>query len=300
MISVLLPVFNVEDYIERTLLSLQNQTYSDFEVLIIDDCSTDGTRDKVLRFIDSDSRFKLYYNDENKGISYSLNKVLTKATGDYIARIDGDDIASPQRLATQLNYLLDFELDLVGCSIRTIDENDKVISLPAIFPSKKKHIDSLIKFCSPVVHIWLCKKKVYEITGNYRFDGAEDLDFILRAYELGCKISNCPDRLMDIRIRNGNTNSTIGLKQRLLHKYIFKIKDERNLNNLEASIFEYENVSFFRKKTYELSSRILRLSKKNKFIFIRLVLSFISVLISIDQFDYMIYRLKRKLILRFL
>ena len=91
IISVILPVFNGEKYIRESVESILCQTFKEFEFIIIDDGSTDKSVEIIKSF--NDSRIKLLRNNENKGIIFSLNKGIEEATGKYIARMDGDDIA---------------------------------------------------------------------------------------------------------------------------------------------------------------------------------------------------------------
>ena len=103
LVSIILPVYNCEKYIRKTIDSVFNQTYSNFELLVIDDGSTDTTLKIVQSFIDN--RIQVIQFDKNKGLIEVLNHGIKIAKGKYIARLDGDDICLPTRLEKQVNWL---------------------------------------------------------------------------------------------------------------------------------------------------------------------------------------------------
>lgn len=102
-ISVLMPVYNVAPYIEQAIYSILTQTYQDFEIIIIDDGSTDGTLNVINKF--NDSRIKVIKHPINLGLIETLNQGINLCTGEYIARMDGDDIALPHRLERQVTFM---------------------------------------------------------------------------------------------------------------------------------------------------------------------------------------------------
>ncbi len=119
-ISVLMPAYNAAKYIEEAINSVLNQTFIDFEFLIIDDGSTDNTADIIKEY--SDSRIKLVQNEENKGLIFTLNKGLDLAQGKYIARMDADDISKPQRLQKQFDFLeANPNVDILGTAFNFLD-----------------------------------------------------------------------------------------------------------------------------------------------------------------------------------
>ncbi len=122
-VTILLPIFNAEKYIETCLSSLMHQTFTDFEILAINDGSTDGTLEILERLGEKDSRIKIV-NQENKGLISTLNKGLGLATGEYIARMDSDDIAHHERIAIQSNYM-DENYKCLLCSSDYLTFNDK-------------------------------------------------------------------------------------------------------------------------------------------------------------------------------
>ena len=121
MISIIIPVYNCEQSIDRCLASVLSQTYSDIEIIIIDDCSTDNSYKKCLSYQRSDNRVKVYRNDINQGVSYSRNRGIDKATGDYICFVDADD----ELYATNaLELLYNPSYDLVCGNFELIRDNE--------------------------------------------------------------------------------------------------------------------------------------------------------------------------------
>lgn len=214
-VSILLPVYNVRDYVAETIESVLSQTYSDFELIIIDDLSSDDSVSIIESYCKKDDRVHLYKNKRNLGISKALNYGLTKASGKYIARIDGDDLMAAERLDRQLKFL-ESHLDygLVGCWVNNIDENGLLIN-KCEYPVTHEQALKCLTICSPVLHIWMARADLYESLGGYRdTNPAEDYDLLLRTVDLGFKIGNLPYYDADIRLRDGNTMSVAALKQR--------------------------------------------------------------------------------------
>lgn len=127
-VSVLMPVYNSEKFLREAIESILNQTYKDFEFLIINDGSTDSSEDIILSY--SDSRIRLIRNERNIGLSQSLNKGLELAKGKYIARMDSDDIALPHRLEKQITFLNSYpEVGILGTDYILIDTKNRNLGI---------------------------------------------------------------------------------------------------------------------------------------------------------------------------
>ena len=134
LISVILPTYNVEKYICEAIDSILNQSFSDFELIIVDDCSTDNTYSLCLEYASVDKRVKVFRNEENSKIEFSLNKALSLAKGYYVVRMDGDDISEPKRLEIMKGYLEDHpDIVLVGTSTITINAEGQEIGRTVFF-----------------------------------------------------------------------------------------------------------------------------------------------------------------------
>jgi len=121
LLTVFTPVFNVEKYIKETIISILSQTFTDFEYILIDDCSSDKTIEIIESF--NDPRIRLIKNDTNQGISYNRNYAINQAKGKYIAMIDGDDLALPERLEKQIEFLeKNNDYGIIGTEVINIDK----------------------------------------------------------------------------------------------------------------------------------------------------------------------------------
>lgn len=239
LISILLPAYNVASYINDAVCSILSQTYRNIELIVVDDCSSDGTYEILQCLAAKDSRIQLYRNEKNSRIVTTLNYALSKARGLYIARMDGDDISSPDRLEKLKKYLDDNpECGIVGSFSAAIDSNGGIIA-QRMFPVTDKAIKLTLNWCSTIQHIWLARKEVYIDLGGYReFPGAEDYDFLLRAARQGYGLANYPECLYFVRLRQGNTESTEGLKRVLTKKCVAKLAGKET-KNTEAFLEEY-------------------------------------------------------------
>jgi len=200
MVSIVIPVYNAEKYIAQALESILNQTYTDLEILIADDASTDLSRQIIDLY--SDPRIKRYHNESNFGYLKTCNKLFELATGDYIAFQDADDWSELTRIEKTIGFLSrNPEIAICGCNfIRTKQPLSKGISTsnyPEADSDIKQYIQNnkSVPFCGATV---VLKKSVYKSIGGYRifFDriGYEDLDWFLLMSEK-YKLANIPDKL---------------------------------------------------------------------------------------------------------
>jgi glycosyltransferase involved in cell wall biosynthesis len=196
-ITVLLPIYNCEMYVLTAVESILNQTFTDFEFLIIDDASTDTTV-SILKKID-DSRIQLIEKPVNSGYTNSLNYGLQIAKGQYIARMDGDDISMPERFVHQIAYLETHPEVVVCGTTYKIVGNDKRITIPEHHEAIK--IGLLWGNCilHPSVMI---RKKVLDdflIIYDTSKEPAEDYDMWVRLLSKG-KLHNLQEVLMEYRV----------------------------------------------------------------------------------------------------
>lgn len=268
LISIIMPTYNVEKYVGQAIESILNQTYKNFELIIVDDGSTDNTFSILKKYSKRDARIKIFKNSRNLKIVKTLNKGLKLATGKYIARMDGDDISLPTRLELEKKYLDNNpDVDIVSSQIYGIDESGKIINKKK-YPVTKKYIKKSMKFLPSLAHFWLARKEAYIKLREYRnIPYAEDYDLLLRGMKLGLTYVNLPEYLYKLRIRIGNTNSSNGLKQqkaRLLVQHLYK-KESDEYIFIDDNYFE-EKTSSSQKETMAFinASSNLQLAIKNK------------------------------------
>jgi len=201
MISVIMPAFNSDKYISEAIQSILSQTYDNFEFIIINDGSTDKTEAIILSF--DDIRIRYYSNESNKGLIFTLNRGLELSTREFIARMDSDDIACPQRLEQQLNFLQNNSTyGVCGSFIKLINEKG-LIGRTVALPIEDEEIKAYMYFSSPLAHPTILSRATILKENMYSFDykAAED-------YELWVRISpktkfyNLPQVLLQYRVHN--------------------------------------------------------------------------------------------------
>ena len=199
-ISVVMPVYNEEKFLDEAIQSILNQTFKDFEFILINDCSTDNS----LKIMESykDKRIKLINNKKNKGVSNSTNFGFKIAKGKYIANFGADDISHPRRLEVEFNYLEENPfIFLVGSSAIYIDENGKEIRRFRKYDNYKILAWRLPRSCS-IIH----PSTMFRSEGffyNKYFGGAIDYDFYLNLLRKGRNLTNLPQFLIKYRVHEG-------------------------------------------------------------------------------------------------
>lgn len=197
LISVVMSVYNGEKYLQDAVDSILQQTFPDFEFLIINDGSTDSTSKMLEEFSKRDNRIKTIENEHNIGLTSSLNKGIMMAEGKYIARMDADDLSLSSRLEKQLEFLEQNPSHIaVGSSFYQIDDKSKITSFVSVLSDDKK-----IKNCLKSQN-WLChgsvlmRKDIFWECGGYdeRFKYSQDYDLWLRMSER-FRLSNIPEPL---------------------------------------------------------------------------------------------------------
>ena len=177
-ITVLMPVFNAEKFIKEAIDSVLTQTFTDFELLIINDGSTDSTVQIINSF--SDSRIKLIHQ-KNGGVSEALNTGLLAATGKYIARFDADDVCYPERLKLQYDFMIAHpDYILVGSDANYITEEGEFIFTYKNIGHSNEDIKSKISIYCPFVHSTVFyKKEIILKLGGYNKNAHSFEDYFL-------------------------------------------------------------------------------------------------------------------------
>ncbi|QHG15287.1 glycosyltransferase [Nostoc sp. ATCC 53789] len=208
-VTVLMPVYNGEFYLREAIDSILSQTFQDFEFLIINDGSTDSTREIICSY--DDPRIRLIDNDYNLGLTQSLNKGLKLAEGEFIARQDADDISEPERLVKQVDFLETHpKVALVGTWYKQIDTQGNLICKCQL-PCDCTQIRWNTLFYSPFIHsaVMFQKSSVLEQIGFYNKVAihAEDYELWCRI-ALRLKIANLSDYLIQWRIHPSSVTAT--------------------------------------------------------------------------------------------
>ena len=216
-------VYNGMPYLPEAVKSILNQTYKNFEFIIIDDASTDQSA-KYLRFL-KDKRIKLIKNSKNLGLAASLNKALKFAKGEYIARMDADDISLPKRFEKQIKFLLkNPSIDLCGTWANLVDAKGKIIC-DKKYPTQPGKVKRAITWYTAVIHpTYMAKKSFFKKMEGYRldYDFAEDYDLLARAKNK-FKIANVGEKLFLWRLADQRRSRANMIK---MDKIELKIKLE--------------------------------------------------------------------------
>jgi|WetSurMetagenome_2_1015567.scaffolds.fasta_scaffold93515_2 glycosyltransferase involved in cell wall biosynthesis len=189
LISVILPVHNADKFLFEALESLRYQTYSHFEVIAIDDASTDKSYEILKKYAKIDLRFHIYRQKTNLGVANTLNFGLTKAKGHFIARMDADDFSLPNRFQKQVNFLLKHPgVVVVGGQCLTIDKNSLVTG-KKVFPTTHIGINDLMYTSNPIQHPSIMINRDL-LPANFTWYNphltpAEDLDLYFRLGKFG-------------------------------------------------------------------------------------------------------------------
>lgn len=136
LVSIVTPLYNAEKYIEETILSVLNQTYINWEMLIIDDCSSDKGPNIVKKYIKQDKRIKYIKLEENSGAAISRNKAIELAEGEYIAFLDSDDLWKKEKLEKQINFMKENNYAISFTEYEEINENGKKLNILIKSPQK--------------------------------------------------------------------------------------------------------------------------------------------------------------------
>ena len=216
VISVLLPVYNEFDYVDITVGSVLSQTFSDFELLLIDDSENSEMNDKLISIANSDSRIKLLKNDKNIGLISSLNRGIREAKGKYIARIDADDIMNIDRLQMQVDFLeKNKSVVIVGSGCNIIDEDGKFQKYVSPILDERK-IESIGCFRNPFFHPTVTiRKNILDDVGGYdpTWSHIEDMELWLRILSKGNGV-NLDVPLIDYRVHSNSVTTKFNRFQR--------------------------------------------------------------------------------------
>lgn len=233
LISVVMSVYNGEKYLKRAIDSILNQTFIDFEFIIINDGSTDSSLDILQRY--QDARI-LLINQKNKGLTKSLNIGIEKAKGKYIARQDADDVSLFTRLEKQVTFLENREdIVLLGTRVFEINGSNKIIG--RYF--NEEEINKRVYMYNPIAHASaVIRKDAFELIGLYdvSFSTSQDFDAWIRLAEFG-KIAMLEEALVEYYIHDDSVSSKKYLKQ-VMNSYRARNGKVNFLYNLKLSSYQ--------------------------------------------------------------
>jgi len=231
-ISILMPVHNAGPFISDAIRSILTQTQQDFELIVIDDGSTDSSVETVRKYAAMDSRVRLIVNESNQGISQSLNTGLGAAKGAWIGRMDADDVSVPFRFERMLGAAIKApEVALWGSYARAMSCAGRPLHRVALGPTSEEQFLRLRQRHENILILhgtWLARRDILLAAGCYdsRFDGLEDFEFLSRIQQLG-SLRTLPEELLFYRLHPSNTSSRRVAQQQQLMRFLSARSRER-------------------------------------------------------------------------
>lgn len=250
LISVVMSCYNEQkDEISKAIESILNQTYKEFELIIVlDNPKNEALKNILIKYKQEDSRVKLIFNSENKGLAASLNIAIREAKGELIARMDADDISMNNRLEKELSFFNeDSKLCLVSSNMLIMDENEKIYDKSKIKNMKMKKLKERILIQNCIVHpSVMFKKSVFDKLNGYRlFPASQDYDLWLRFVSKDLLIRIIPEPLIKYRVREKSISSSKKYIQFLCQEYIKKLYYERLVD--ENDTYSKDNLELYLK-----------------------------------------------------
>ncbi|MBC7830312.1 MAG: glycosyltransferase [Chitinophagaceae bacterium] len=274
LISVIMPVYNAEKYVSTAIESILTQTFTDFELLIFNDGSTDKSGEIIQQF--TDPRIKLFDYETNAGLVTRLNAGIDFATGKYIARMDADDISLPLRFEKQVHFLENNpEIGLCGAWIYEIADSDD--------PRKKKlykyvqdHDGICIKllrhnsFAHPVVMMRRIILIDHEIRYEHEYFPSEDYRLWIRLKHF-TRFYNIPETLLHYRVHKNQTSTleshnkkSTGIKIELIRELLVDLSEKEEALYTDIIKQKYKNSSSYLSDLYSFINRIINTNKIKK------------------------------------
>ena len=258
LVSIVMPIYNSETYLDEAILSIIHQTYKNWELLIINEFGSNEEGKRIInRYAAIDSRIRLIQNSERLGIAESLNEGLRQAKGEYIARMDGDDISLPKRIEKQVGFMEENK-NILLCGVQVEVFGSEKWDWKLETYSAQIRTDALLY--SPCVHPTILFRRdiidKYNVFYNKEYKASEDYDFFTRVLEFG-DIANLKEVLFKYRLYSTNAtyiNNNIGFKiysdvmERQFHKLGINFsRQEVDLLSVHYSLKGLEGVEVLEK-----------------------------------------------------
>lgn len=242
-ITVLLPVYNAEAFVGEAIESILLQTFTDFELLIINDGSTDGSKKIIESF--KDQRIRFVDNEKNIKLIATLNKGIDLAKGKYIARMDADDISLPNRLEMQFRFMENHpDVGICGTGFETFGKEQKVVK----YPERDEDIRTMMLYQIPLCHATaILRRKVFinaNLFFNSKFLHAEDYELWTRVADY-TKLANIQDVLYMVRTHKGSVSQQYKDIQhwntiQIIKKYFQKV----GVNLTDEEVEKFRNIAY--------------------------------------------------------
>lgn len=280
LVSVVMPAYNGEKYIAKSIQSVLNQTYDNIELIIVEDCSTDKTADVIKSF--HDERIRVFSNKKNMGIAYSTNVGISKSRGEYIALLDDDDIAIADRFSIQVEYMdKHIDIDILGGRSLDINSDDEIISYGWTPRNNPKYIKAMLLFeCLDFRNGTAIFRKNFLLKNKLKYKdnyyGMQDFMMYVEASKCGC-ITSLNKYFLKYRVHGSSETSKRACSQNRkkiyaeiqrwsLAKSGFILSDNQ-YNIINSCFDEYDESKHDMNKfmlLYGVLSEIINQAKQNK------------------------------------
>jgi glycosyltransferase involved in cell wall biosynthesis len=181
LVSIITPCYNSRQFLAQTIESVLVQTYQNWEMIIIDDCSTDDSYNITLKYAEKEIRIKVYRMEKNGGAALARNKSIELSKGDYLAFLDSDDLWFPEKLEKQLQFMIENDCDFSFTEYEHIDENNKLLGIKASVRKKLTYKIMLFHAFTGCLTVMYKQNKENKIYGPRVGNGIEDYALFLSA-----------------------------------------------------------------------------------------------------------------------
>lgn len=271
-VSVLMSVYNGGKFLKDAMDSILEQTYQDWECIVIDDCSTDNTPQLLSEYAQKDKRIRVYRNEKNQKLPASLNRALKSAKGTYIVRMDADDICRRDRLEKQVAFMEQNRgLSLSCCRLMAL-MGDEIFPATLQRRGEPEMVKAQFLFFNPIVHPGVIARKTVMEKFWYReeFTCTEDFDLWIRMLAAGETLAIQEDYLLLYRIHEKQVTKTARKQQQEQYRRIIRPFYEKMLFPLEEDELQflqqgiYDREVFDIKKFMRFFSRVKQVNKEKK------------------------------------
>lgn len=278
-----MPVYNAEKYVSEAIESILNQTYADFEFIIIDDCSTDTSYQILQKYSAMDKRIKLLKNSQNSKLPKTLNKGISESIGKYIARMDADDISLPDRFSEQVEFMESHpDIGVCGTWIKEfLNDTSNIVRIGNDYPTDSEQImTSMLFYGCSIAHPTVIIRREVLSSLNLKYDEslagvAEDYDLWTRLLCNGVKFANLPNFLLLYRKSTTQvtavSSSSIGehsneIIRENFKKYFGGYVSDKQLNSyLKFKFISKKRLSVFQHVHYQwLLYLLIKINKRYK------------------------------------
>jgi|APSaa5957512535_1039671.scaffolds.fasta_scaffold63062_2 glycosyltransferase involved in cell wall biosynthesis len=266
-----MPVYNCEKYLHESIPSILAQSFQNFEFIIINDGSTDKSEEIIRKYQKKDNRI-IHLIQENQGIAKSLNRGIEESRGQYIARMDADDISHPKRFELQLDYFESNQnVDIVGCQVSVISPTGLKLHSNNMLPTEDYQIKWHLIFSTPLIHpALMIRKNVYSKIGNYNnnLTVAQDIELWHRISP-NIKFHNISHRLLNLRKHSKNISDLfysqqMDVRYNSLTKYLNHIINRFTRESTQQLLTNIKLKNLDRKHTKFIIHSLILLSKAFK------------------------------------